>query len=612
MENKIVDKMKKELLVFVEKFNASENLNVNADLHKYIEKNIKLLAKTNFILIDSYIDMIEQELFIKRTVIKKIKKNVIDNIKERKRLQKKSDKIKTKESKNEEKQIQKKKKFDNSFSSGFKGEYGEFDDFNDLTIKIIENYPIYYDNSLDLWWIWDFDLFKWNHSNKEQVFKLIDYCVEDNNLMIKSVFRNEIFNSLKMRAADKEIVPIKPDKNWIQFKNKIVDIKTLETYDSSPKYFITNIIPWALGKDEKTPIMDGLFKDWVVKEGVQDESYVKTLYQITAYAMLSHGPLQKIIALTGSGANGKSTYVKLLRKLFEKEEHTGDNVASTSIYDLTTNKFGTSALYKKLLGLISEVNSHEMRFTNLLKSLSGEDLIRFEFKGKDEFTDVNTCTVLITANTLPKTNDTTDGYYRRWELVDFPNKFKGKKEVLIKIPDKEFQNLCFKSIKILNELLKEGKFENEGDLTEQIRKYESKSSPINMFIQECCEYDTSEKMSIEDLLYWINWFFKRNKIGKIKVHELINFLRKEGFFFIKNSIKGLKLKETNDIIREQFKRETLLTDEIKEKKNQEERKKYFKNIDRLVSKGELQKVDGEQRKHDFDEEKRLTELYKDF
>ena len=579
-KNKILEKIEERLIKIRDKYTINENFSTNIKIIEQIKKDSIIIIKTNILLLEQYMDMVNKIFGINKTTLAFYKKELIKANKP------------------------KKLKYDNTFSDKFKGEDTEFSDFKDLILKILDIQPIYYDDIINMWWLWDNNKLIWRTTKEERLLRLIHGYVNDIDLTTKSTYKNEIINHLKREAADDIRKPFPPNENWIQFGTKIVDVKTLKTYKPTPKFFITNIIPWELGKSKKTPVMDKLFKDWVVKENIQDSSYIKTLYQITAYTMLSYGPMQKLIALTGSGANGKSTYVKILRKLFEKDEfNKGENITSTTIYDLTRN-FESSTLHKKLLCLISEVNSNEMKFTNLLKSLSGEDPIRFEFKGKDTFTDINTCAVLITANTLPKTYDTTDGFYRRWLTVDFPNKFTGKRDIIAEIPDEEFSNLCFKSITILNEMLKEGKFENEGDLEEQIRKYESKSSPINMFLQECCGYDLSEKMTIENILYWVNWFFDKNKIGKITENELIAFLKKEGYSFTKNMVKGIKLKETNDVIREQFRRQALIDDKIRREKDKIARDKYINELDKQVDMREMSIYDKKHHINKYDEDKK--------
>ena len=44
--------------------------------------------------------------------------------------------------------------------------------------------------------------------------------------------------------------------SWVQFKDKIYDVKTGESFEATPEYFVTNPIPWNVGKESNTPLMD--------------------------------------------------------------------------------------------------------------------------------------------------------------------------------------------------------------------------------------------------------------------------------------------------------------------------------------------------------------------
>ena len=62
---------------------------------------------------------------------------------------------------------------------------------------------------------------------------------------------------------------------------------------------------------------------------------------------------------------------------------------------------------------MGEVDTYDLTNTNLLKQLAGEDLIRFEFKGKTPFSEKSNTTCFIASNSLPVTPDRSNGFYRR-------------------------------------------------------------------------------------------------------------------------------------------------------------------------------------------------------
>ena len=257
----------------------------------------------------------------------------------------------------------------------------------------------------------------------------------------------------------------------MQFRDKIIDVKTNETFNATPRYFITNPIPYKLGETDETPTIDKLFEEWVGKD------YVKTLYQILAYCCLPDYPIHTIFCFIGAGCNGKSQFLKLLRKFIGE-----DNCCSTELDTLLNSRFEKTRLYKKLVCQMGETNFNEMSQTSLLKKLSGGDLIGYEFKNKDPFDAENYAKILIATNTLPTTTDKTIGFYRRWRIIDFPNTFcENNGNIIDKIPKIEYENLANKSLKLLKELLIEYSFHNEGTIEQRAELYEEKSNPFEKF-----------------------------------------------------------------------------------------------------------------------------------
>ena len=311
-------------------------------------------------------------------------------------------------------------------------------------------------------------------------------------------------------------------KSWVQFKNKIYDIKTGENFEVSPEYFITNPLPWNVGESEETPIIDKLFCDWVGEKNKQ------ILYEILAYSISLDKFLQRLFALVGGGSNGKGTYIKLLFKFLGK-----DNYLSSELKSLSENRFEVASLYRKLLCVMGEVSYSDLRNTNIIKKIAGEDLLRFEFKGKNAFSDENTATCICLTNSLPTTPDKTIGFYRKWLIVDFPTEFKElNKDLIEEIPEIEFNNLAKKCLRILKELYEIKKFTNEGDFEERAKRYEERSNPVMRFVEERCEEEAGETLQFIPLRIFIN---KCNEYLKNKHHRILNarqiseILRNEGF-----------------------------------------------------------------------------------
>lgn len=373
----------------------------------------------------------------------------------------------------------------------------QFFDKKDLAKKILDIQPIYYDSS-KIWWLWESDNFRWKIVDEIDILNFVNKLSSANTFISKE--RNEILEALKQESRLRK--PKDVSKNWIQFKNKFVDIITGEEFNVSSKYFSTNPIPYKLHQEKffLTPKMDEIFEEWVGKD------YVKTLYQIIAYCLLPSYPLHRIFCFIGEGMNGKSCFLNLLRKFIG-----GDNICSTELDVLLSSRFEVTRLHKKLVCQMGETNFGEMSKTSMLKKLSGGDLIGFEYKNKDPFEDINYAKILIATNNLPTTTDKTVGFYRRWLIIDFPNRFSEKKDILLDIPEEEFECLTIKCLAILKDLMNNKEFHNEGDIEDRIKKYEEKSDFFKAFINEFVQLGGEGYITKKDFYVKFTSWCKENR-----------------------------------------------------------------------------------------------------
>lgn len=357
-----------------------------------------------------------------------------------------------------------KEKYAEEFSKAIKS----FVDKKDLAKQFIKIQPVYFDSARN-WWLWCHKELRWIRTDETDILNLIDDVSMANT--ITSSEKSEIMESLRQEGRKNKPEKVLP--TWIQFKDRIYDLETDETFKAQPKYFITNPLPYELNSEEETPIMDKIFREWV------GEDNVKTLYEIIAYCMIPSYPINRIFCLVGAGMNGKSKYLELLRKFIGEY-----NCCSTELDLLIQSRFEVTRLHKKLVCQMGETNFNELTNTSILKKLSGGDLIPFEYKRADLFEDINYAKIIISTNNLPETTDKTIGFYRRWMIVDFPNTFSEKKDILADIPEEEYVALCKKCCKILKSLLEIRTFTNEGTIEERQKRYEDRSNPFDKFFNE--------------------------------------------------------------------------------------------------------------------------------
>ena len=377
-------------------------------------------------------------------------------------------------------------------------------------------HPFFFDKA-KMFWAWDHESKKWILSDEVDFCNLIHQKLGIETISHKD--KGELVEGFKQIGRQHK--PKEAKKTWIQFKDKIYDAKTGEIFEASPEYFITNPIPWEVGEFEDTLIIDRFFSEWV------EEKWKDTLYQILAYSISSKKFMQRLVALCGGGSNGKGSYIKLTEKFIGKE-----NCVSSEIKNLSEDKFEPAVLYKKLLCVMGEVSYDDLKNTNMLKKLGGEDSISFQFKGKTPFTDDNTALCVSLTNSMPITPDKSLGFYRKWLLIDFPNQFLKMKDNLIgEVPDIEFRNLAKKCLRILKEWYdcEHPEFKNEGSFEERAQRYEERSNPVMHFISEQCDEIAGEMIPLREFTNECNKYFKLKHQRVLSAHQIGKILRDEGF-----------------------------------------------------------------------------------
>lgn len=413
----------------------------------------------------------------------------------------------------EESPYHKKEEFDEKEKKELANLISNWSNKNDLASQFLELIPLYFDEA-KLWWRWHEGNKKWKIIDETTVLNLVEGCSNCN--VINSKEKTEILNALRVHS--RRTNPKTPKNTWIQFKEEIIDILTGDRFEATSKFFFTNPIPYRLGRINETPVMDRIFEEWVSKE------YVQTLYEIIAYCLLADYPIHRLFCFIGSGLNGKSSYLELLQRFIGNE-----NCCSTELDVLMMSRFEVTRLHKKLVCQMGETNFNEMSRTSMLKKLTGGDLIGFEYKGKDHINEKNYAKILISTNSLPVTNDKTIGFYRRWMIIDFPNRFSEKTDILSQIPEEEYENLAMKSVEILFQLLQKREFHKEGTVEERMAKFEAKSDFLQKFLDDFTEEDNSGFLTKKDFTTKFKDWCKENRHREMADNTLGKKMKEKGF-----------------------------------------------------------------------------------
>ena len=193
----------------------------------------------------------------------------------------------------------------------------------------------------------------------------------------------------------------------INFQNGLLDVRTMELLPHSPEYRAINQVPhdW---EPEKTAT-DSAVEDFL--SGVIPDPEDREMFlQYSGYCLTTGTYLQKFLVVTGQGGTGKSVLLHLVEMALGPA-----NYSSLKLQDLDgKNRFSSAFLLGKLANICADIPSRALEDVSDLKTITGEDAVRAEYKGGKVFTFRPYCKLLFSCNSLPRSLDEkTNAYFRR-------------------------------------------------------------------------------------------------------------------------------------------------------------------------------------------------------
>jgi putative DNA primase/helicase len=138
--------------------------------------------------------------------------------------------------------------------------------------------------------------------------------------------------------------------------------------------------------------------------------------------------------------------------------------------------------------------------------------------------------MVISTNNLPPTDDKTDGFYRKWLIIEFPNTFQQEIDLLAQFTEQDYENLTARCLMALDNLLKNRAFSNEGDFAKRRERYEEKSNPFEKFWKEFVDdSDANANISKRDFATKLNSWIKEKRMRELSDVTISQLVRHKGF-----------------------------------------------------------------------------------
>ncbi len=200
----------------------------------------------------------------------------------------------------------------------------------------------------------------------------------------------------------------------VNVKNGMLDWRTGRLLPHSPDYLSSFQIDAEHIPGAQSAIVDKFLTE------VFPADALPLCEELLGYLLLPTTKYQLAFALVGDGANGKSTFLKMVEAFLGKEQ-----VSFLSIQDCAENRFAAAGLQNMLANIYPDLPTRAIEDASTFKAIVSGDPIKAERKHQHPFDLRPVARLLFSANEMPRSKDRSPGYFRRWCIIPFPRKFEG-------------------------------------------------------------------------------------------------------------------------------------------------------------------------------------------
>lgn len=289
---------------------------------------------------------------------------------------------------------------------------------------------------------------------------------------------------LKTRALSDVTFNTKPLWNFI---NGTLELDTGVFRDHNPGDYCSFIADYPYNPEATYRSWSRFIDDVTASDPIKAE----ILQFIPGYALMPHCKYEKVFCLCGSGGNGKSKYLEILRLLFGESNVT--HITPRGLLD----RFQRIGLKDSLINIAGEIKSELQDSEEYIKLIASGEPLSACYKSQDFIPFVSRSKLLFAMNGQLTSSDTSDGLTRRLIIVDFKvsfvdfpdpnNPYERLKNVDImdslrdELNSGGIFNWVYEGYKLLNTV---GYFTETNDQETLISEFKRASNPVLVYYEE--------------------------------------------------------------------------------------------------------------------------------
>ena len=320
--------------------------------------------------------------------------------------------------------------------------------------------------------------------------------------------------------------------------------ETWELRPHSRENYRTTQIPYEYDPNAKCPRFLQFLAE--VFDGDSDcNEKAQLLAELIGYTLISDTRYEVFVILVGSGANGKSVLLDVIRVMVGRE-----NVAAVQPSQFG-HKHQRAHLHLKLANLVTEIAEGAELADAELKAITSGELTTAEEKFQDPFDFRPFCTCWFGTNHMPHTRDFSEALFRRARIIPFNRVFQYGIDADPDLKDKltlEIPGIINFSLRTFSEVLKRGMFTEPVSSIELKKKWRIEADQAAQFVADACEWDATAKISSIDLYSaYQRWAVSNGIVRKLNHQNFTSRIERLGGIPYKGNagtrmISGIRLK----------------------------------------------------------------------
>jgi len=281
-------------------------------------------------------------------------------------------------------------------------------------------------------------------------------------------------------------------------------------------------------------------------EGDPDgEAKAQALLEMMGYSLTSDTRYERFVLLIGSGANGKSVVMEVIRLLVGSE-----NVAAVQPSQFG-NRFQRGHLHLKLVNLVTEIAEGSEIADAELKAIVSGELTTAEHKHQPPFDFRPYATCWFGTNHMPHTRDFSDALFRRALVMPFNRTFKAGENADPNLKEKlaeELSGILKLALQAYGDVLQRGSFTDPESCLRAKEEWRIEADQVAQFIGDKCEMIPDARVvSVELYLAYKNWAVDAGITRQLNRKNFTNRVLRRGGVLCKGSggvrmIAGVRLK----------------------------------------------------------------------